>query len=217
MKKKYVKWQKASLIAMIIAWGITFIYTLGFSTGITVLRQDMAVFDYIFKFYDKKHGLHVFDEVIPLIDSYYNNLIKANNLFLYFTIIAFLIVGFIFALGCYRRLRYSKIQNVTTIVGVALISIIAVIAIITLASLYVEHHNIDFSDYNFVVLEGDTEKVLSDNMVINVTTNRNIIGFIIFGLDLATAFIFGYVALIKNKFAISYQANKQKNHREENV
>ena len=61
-----------------------------------------------------------------------------------------------------------------------MISIIAVIAIITLASLYVEHHNIDFSDYNFVVLEGDTEKVLSDNMVINVTTNRNIIGFIIF-------------------------------------
>ncbi|MDD3107139.1 MAG: hypothetical protein PHP65_04995 [Bacilli bacterium] len=217
MKKKYVKWQKASLIAMVIAWGITFIYTLGFSTGITVLRQDIAVFGYIFKFYDKKHGLSVFTEVIPLIDSYYNNLIKANNLFLYFTVIAFVLVALLFAFGCYRRIRYSKIQNIVSIIGITILSILVIYAMVTLTSLYIEHRNIDFSDYNFVVTTGDTESVLSDNMVINVTTNRNIIGFIIFGIDLATTFLFGYIAMIKNKYAILYQANKQKNIMEENV
>lgn len=217
MKKKYVKWQKASLIAMIVGWGITFIYTLGFSTGITVLRQDMDVFGYIFKFYDKKHGLSVFTEVIPLIDHYYNNLIKVNNLFLYFTVIAFVVIALLFAFGCYRRLRYSKIQNIASIIGSAILSIFIAVAFIMLISLYIEHHNIDFSDYNFVVTEGDTNGVLSDNMVINVTTFRNIIGFIIFGFDLAIVFLFGYITVIKNKFAAFYQANKEKNNKEENV
>ena len=215
MKKKYVKWQKASLIALIISFAITFIYALGFSTGITVLKQDMDVFDYIFKYYDRMYGLNVYTDIIPNIDSYYNNLIKVNNLFLYITILAFIIIAVLFAVGCYRRIRYGKLQNVTTIIGISLLIVMILVSIYFLIALYYQHNSIDFTDYNYVVLEGDINGVLSDNMEINVTTARNTIGFIIFGIDLLATLSFGYVTLIKYKFALKYIEEKQKENMKE--
>lgn len=198
--------QKVSLVLLIIATCVVFIYTLSFSTNVLRLSIDRnAQHQSYFKSYETICGSYISD-VVSHINDTYDLYMKTNHEIFKLSLLALIGCGILFLIGCYRRKRYTLTQNILTKIVPIMCLVIAVYSLLIIFRLKEVYSQMDYEYYNnfITVIDNEHYKIFPDYLVINYDTSVFHYSIYVYGLLILTSLLMIASSSVKWMKIIAY-------------